>query len=350
MSSIAPRRFKINYKYLITSFFVALILGILLSYLIFFIPNVNLKSHNQRFYIPRNSTFNSVFNKIKKRKLLKSNITFSIASQILGYKQRTRSGSYIFKPQMNNWKLIRSLRAGTQKPVKLVLHNIKTKTELIEKICLKLDMSTLELENTLNDQKILSKYGFNPYNILVMFIPNTYEIYWNISPLNLLQRMNREYIKFWNTTRIKKATKIKLSPIHVSILASLVQEETIKKDEAPIVAGVYRNRLRKKMRLMSCTTLKFANRKPNASRVLLSDRLIDSDYNTYKKSGLPPGPINIPEINNIDAVLNLVCHDYLYMCAKEDFSGRHYFTKTFGQHLKHARKYWKALNRSKIFR
>lgn len=184
-----------------------------------------------------------------------------------------------------------------------------------------------------------------------MFIPNTYEFYWNISAKAFFKKMNTEYSKFWNPARLAKAKKIRMSPLEVSTLASIVQaEQSMHDDEKAKVAGLYINRLRKGMLLQSDPTVVYAIGNFSIRRVLNKDKEIDSPYNTYKYKGLPPAPINLPEISSIDAVLNYEKHSYIFMCAKEDFSGYHNFSKTHSQHMMYARRYQAALNKKKIWR
>ena len=181
-----------------------------------------------------------------------------------------------------------------------------------------------------------------------MFIPNTYEVKWNTNAGALMRRMKKEYDKFWTEDRLKKAEALKLSPLQVSTLASIVQSETVKQDEMPRVAGVYYNRLMQDMRLQADPTVVFAVRDFNIKRVLTRHLSYDSPYNTYRNKGLPPGPIRIPDIQAIDAVLNMEKHEYMYFCAKEDFSGYHNFAKDYASHLIYARKYQQALNAAGI--
>jgi UPF0755 protein len=190
-----------------------------------------------------------------------------------------------------------------------------------------------------------NEYGFNKDNIICMFIPNTYEVYYTISADQLIERMYDEYQNFWNEERKQKANELGLSPIEVSILASIVQAESIKRDEAPIIAGLYLNRLKQGIPLQADPTLVFAVGDFTIKRVLNEHKEVESPYNTYKNKGLPPGPINMPEIATIDAVLNYKPSNYLYMCAKEDFSGYHNFTASYNEHLKNARRYQAALTR-----
>jgi UPF0755 protein len=188
-----------------------------------------------------------------------------------------------------------------------------------------------------------NKSGLNKDNVLVMFIPNTYEVYYNVSPAALTKKMYQEYENFWNTERKAKAKKLGLTPIEVSILASIVQAESVRADEAPTIAGLYLNRLKQGIPLQADPTLVFAVGDFTLKRILNIHKEIDSPYNTYRNTGLPPGPINMPEIQSLEAVLNYVPSDYIYMCAKEDFSGRHNFTSNYQEHMNNAIRYQRAL-------
>ncbi|HEY9486840.1 MAG TPA: endolytic transglycosylase MltG, partial [Chryseosolibacter sp.] len=213
------------------------------------------------------------------------------------------------------------------------------------KITRNLNMTPAEFEAALIKFAMGNREGFNKDNILCMFIPNTYEVYFSVSPDDLIARMHSEYEKFWNAERRQKAEALGLTPIEVSILASIVQAESVKKDEAPIIAGLYINRLRKDIPLQADPTLVFAVGDFTLKRVLNEHKEIDSPYNTYRNRGLPPGPVNMPEVFALDAVLNHTVSDFLYMCAKEDFSGRHNFTHSYRQHVINAQKYQRALSR-----
>jgi UPF0755 protein len=190
-----------------------------------------------------------------------------------------------------------------------------------------------------------NQYGFNKDNVLTMFLPNTYEVYYNVSPEDLIVRMHTEFEKFWNDERKGKAKAVGLTPIEVSVLASIVQAESVKQAEAPIIAGLYLNRLKKDIPLQADPTLVFAVGDFTLKRVLNEHKEIDSPYNTYRNRGLPPGPVNMPELFALEAVLNYTKTNYLYMCAKEDFSGNHNFTHSYSQHLKNATRYQRALTR-----
>jgi UPF0755 protein len=240
------------------------------------------------------------------------------------------------------------LRNGNQVPVKLTFNNIRLKKDFTERISHQLMLDSPTLLERLNDSSFAASLGFDTATIMTLFIPNTYEMYWNIPVDHFLKRMKTEYNRFWTKERLAKADAISLSPAEVSILASIVEEETAKKEEFLLVAGLYLNRLRKGMLLQADPTVKFAANDVTLRRILYHHLEIDSPYNTYKHPGLPPGPIRLPSISAIDAVLNYTEHSYLYMCAKEDFSGAHNFAVTLKEHNTNARNYQAALNRNNI--
>ena len=244
---------------------------------------------------------------------------------------------------------IKAIRADRKIDLSLQKHARDTKEDLAEKITKNLEISPETFLALLKDSAYIRKFGFEEATVMGMFIPNTYEIWWNTSAENLFDRMYKEYGNFWTEARLEKAKNLGLTQNEVSALASIVQAETQKADERPKVAGVYLNRLRINMALQADPTLVFAVGDFNLKRVLNVHKEIDSPYNTYKYPGLPPGPINLPEISALEAVLNYEDHDYLYFCAKEDFSGYHAFAKDYNEHMNNARRYQAALNRSKIY-
>jgi len=321
-------------------------------YQLFYGANV-LTEENDRarvILIDNDDTFDSVRNDLYNAKIIQDALSFSFVSKVLGYQELVKPGIYEMKTKMTNLEAVRMLRAGDQVSVELTFNNIRLKEELAGKITRTIGLDSLEMLNKLNDQTLQEKYGFNNDNILSMFIPNTYEVYWTISADELFDRMHKEYKKFWNANRTKKAQDMGLSPFEVSALASIVQAESIKADESSTIAGLYYNRLQKNIKLQADPTVKYALGDFTIQRVLTKDTRVDSPYNTYKYAGLPPGPINLPTIQNIDAVLNYEKHDYIYMCAKEDFSGYHRFAKTLREHNRNAQLFQQALNRRNIYR
>jgi UPF0755 protein len=314
--------------------------------------NVNLLGRKTYvLYIGTGSNFNNVLDSLSKNKVLIDMNSFKWVAEKKKYTSRIKPGRYEIKQGFSNNSIINMLRIGNQKPVMLTFNSIRTKYELAGKISKQLEFDSLSLIRLLNDKAFLSTYGFNPESVISMFIPNTYQVYWNISPDDFFKKMNKEYNNFWNESRLSKLKKLKMSKLQVSTLASIVQaEQSVHRDEQPTVAGVYMNRIKIGMNLESCPTLVFALGDFSRQRILNRDKEVESPYNTYKYPGLPPAPINLPEISSIDAVLNYVKHDYLFLCAKDDFSGYHYFSTTFSQHNFHARMYQLALNKRGIKR
>lgn len=258
--------------------------------------------------------------------------------------EKPKTGYYEIEPDISTIKAYNRVKNGLQTPIRLIINNARTTAQLSGKLASQLMLDSAKIYTALGDSSICAKYGYNPQTIIAMFIPNTYEVYWNTDINKLLDRMNKEYNVFWNESRLNKAKEIGMTPLEVSILASIVEEETAVNDEKPAIAGLYINRLNKGMPLQADPTVKFAIGDFTLKRILKTHLETDSPYNTYKVTGLPPGPIRMPSIAGLNSVLNYEKNDYLYMCAKEDFSGRHNFATTMQQHLANARKYQKALN------
>lgn len=315
-------------------------------------PNVSLADKKTDFlYIPTGSSMKDVANLLYEKNYIKNRNSFLWVAEKKNYRNHVHSGKYLLRAQMSNDELINLLRSGEQVPVDVTFNNVRLIEELPGKIARKLELDSTDLLSMLKDETIAQQYGFNVVTFKTMFIPNTYRFNWNTSAEEFIERMAEEYKRFWNEERVAKARAIGLSQSEVTILASIVQaEQQIRPDERPKIAGVYLNRIRKGMRLESDPTLVFALRDFSIKRVLNKDKEIESPYNTYKYKGLPPGPINIPEPNSIDAVLNADRHDYIFMCAKEDFSGYHNFAKNLRQHNINAQKYHRALNERKVMR
>ncbi|WP_215224476.1 endolytic transglycosylase MltG [Echinicola shivajiensis] len=319
-------------------------------YQVFFSPNTLTESEQPvAFRIHSNANFRQVSDSLTEKNIITDVISFSFVAKIMKYQENVKPGLYAIKPKMSNKDLVSLLRSGSQTPVQLTFNNIRTKEDLSEKITSNLEIKNEQFLHLLEDSLYIRKFKFEEETIMSMFIPNTYEVYWNISPEQLFDRMYREYNKFWNDERKEKARVLGMTPEEVSTLASIVQAETAKRDERPKVAGVYINRLERNIPLQADPTLVFALGDFNIKRVLNVHKEIESPYNTYKYAGLPPGPINLPEISSLDAVLNYQKHNYIYFCAKEDFSGYHVFSTNLRDHLNQARKYQSALNAANIY-
>lgn len=330
--------------------------SILLSSFSFYIyqiiktPNVLVERKDKYLFIPTGATFKNVQDSLYNGNYVQDLVSFSVLAKVLKYHENVKPGVYLLKSNMTNLEAVRHLKSGNQTPVNMTFNNIRLKEDLAEKLSKNLELSQQEIEKHLKDPEVAKKYGFNEYNFIAMFIPNTYEMYWNISVEQLFDRMYKEYNDFWNEERLQKARNLNMKPTEVITLSSIVLAESIKKDESPVIAGVYINRLKKNMPLQADPTLVYAAGDFTIRRVLNVHKEIDSPYNTYKYAGLPPGPINLPGITYIDAVLNYKDHNYLYFCAKDDFSGYHAFATNLSDHLKNARKYQQALNKAKLYK
>lgn len=314
------------------------------GYQMLYTANILVDKDDKVFIIHSGSTYRKVQEDLGAGGFVNDMVTFSFLARLSGYDKEIVPGRYILKRNMTNLQALRILKSGKQEVVKVTFSYVRLRGELIKKMTQYVGVSAEELDEAIDDFVKNNNEGFTKDNVMCMFLPNTYEVYFNILPEDLVTRMNAEYKKFWNEERTQKAKALGLTPIEVSILASIVQAETVKQDEAPKIAGLYLNRLRIDMALQADPTLVFAAGDFTIKRVLNEHKEIESPYNTYKYPGLPPGPINIPQIASIDAVLNADKNKYLYMCAKEDFSGYHNFAKTLEEHQVYARKYQRALS------
>lgn len=353
---MAKKRKSPFIKILLGILFVLILAGSACSYIgyrMFLMPNTSTEiEKSEIIYIPTGSNYEDLLDTLRSENILKHEKSFIWLSELKKYKEKVKPGRYRILAGMNNNEIINLLRAGLQEPVTVAFTNIRTKEQLVSRVCKKLEADSAELSALLNNDQYLRKnMGLKSETILTLFIPNTYEFNWNTSAKQFVERMQIEYKRFWTDERKKKAQAIHLTQTQVSILASIVQaEQQAFPDERPAIAGLYLNRIKIGMALQSDPTVIYAIGDFTINRVLDKDKEIDSPYNTYKHTGLPAGPIYVPEISSIDAVLNFQKNDYLYMCAKEDFSGKHNFAKTLAEHNRNAQKYQSALNKEKVFR
>lgn len=299
-------------------------------------------------YIPTGSTFEDLMKNMQEHGILIDTASFHWVAQKKDYTDAIKSGKYALTAGMNNSDLVKKLRGGLQEPVKFQFQNIRLKEEFAAFVSKQLEPDSASIMGLLNNDSLASTYGFTREDFYSMFIPNTYELWWNTSPEKFFDRMHTEYSKFWNEERLNKAKALDLTPNEVSILASIVKGEALHNDEMPKIAGLYLNRLKRGILLQADPTVIFAAQDFTIRRVLNKHLVIPSPYNTYIHKGLPPGPITLPSIVAIDAVLNAQTHGYLYMCAKDDFSGYHNFATTMAEHLINARKFQQALNERNI--
>lgn len=323
--------------------------GSVYTYQMLYSPNFLINADDKFIIIEENTDFNELIKKLEDDTLINDILSFSFLSKLMEYQENIKIGAYKVKMNMSNYEMITMLRSGNQTPIKLTFTYARKIEDLAEKITTKLKMSKDDLLNYLNEN-INNYSGFKKTDIISIFLPDTYEVYWNISPEKLTNKMYSEYKKFWNEERLSKLDKINLNQKEAIVLASIVASESRMLDEADRIAGLYINRLNRNMRLQADPTLIFAANDFTIRRVLNKHKKIKSPYNTYIHRGLPPGPIRLASKKYIDAVLNYEKHNYIYMCAKEDFSGYHAFATNLYDHNRNAKKFQIALNMRKIYR
>ena len=313
-------------------------------------PNILIDKEDLVFNIPTGANFKYVQNSLYDLGIVNDLVSFSFLSKLKRYDQSIKPGSYLLQADMSNRDAINMLRSGDQVPIKLTYSNARSLEVLAAKIASYLEFDSATMISNLSNSDVASSYGFTKETFLCMFLPNTYEVYITDQPIVVLDRIYSAYKIFWNPERMAKAEALNLTPEEVIVLASIVDAETNQMDEAPTVAGVYINRLNKNIKLQADPTLIFAMGDYTIKRVLYKHMQVDSPYNTYKYAGLPPGPINLPSIAAIEAVLNYAKSDYLYFCANPDFTGNHIFARNLSQHNKNARLLHLALNKKKIYK
>ena len=304
----------------------------------------NVTDRADYLYIPTGSSYKDLLGIIKKQELLKDTASFTWAAEKMNFGKKIKPGKYRLSAGMSNRRLINMLKSGNQEPVKLYFQNIRLKENFVGMVSKKLEADSLSMSKLLDSTEFVQAYGFTTNNVYTLFIPNSYEFYWNTDAKTFFTKMFENYQQFWNEERLAKAKKLNLSPKEVSVLASIVDSEALVDREMPIIAGLYLNRLQRGIKLEADPTVIFASKDFSIRRVLNKHLRKESPYNTYIHSGLPPGPITMPSIAAIDAVLNAKNHDYIYMCAKEDFSGTHNFASNLSEHLANAKRFQQALN------
>ncbi len=320
---------------------VVLILGLI--YITFFLP-LSRRDSVQYVYIDGDDTPDSVFSKVSAAAGNERIHGFRILSRYGNYAENIHTGAYVLKPGTLTFMFFWNVRRGNQSPVRLVVAPSRTIEKFASAVSNQLMIDSVAILDELHNPETCKQFGCDTATISTIIIPDTYEVYWDISADRLLAKLKTEHDLFWNVVRQRKAQDLKMTPAEVTTLASIVAEETNNEAEKPVIAGLYYNRLQQEMPLQSDPTVKYATKNYEAKRIYRSDTEIDSPYNTYKNAGLPPGPICIPSAKDIDAVLDMAHHTYLYMCAKEDFSGTHNFAATYEEHRQNALRYAKALN------
>jgi UPF0755 protein len=306
-------------------------------------PNVTAPT-DKYFYIKTGESFDEVISSLKDQKIVKGGFFFDKLLAQAKYKSNVKAGRYEIKDNTSIYSLIKMLKAGKQSPVRLVINKLRLKEDLAGKIGKTFEIDSLEVINFLSNKDSLASYKLDDNTLMSAIIPNTYEFNWNTSFKKIFGRLKSEQEKFWNADRLQKATSKNLTPLQVYIIASIVEEETNKADDKPLVASVYTNRLLKGEKLQADPTIKFAKKDFLMTRILYSDLKFESPYNTYLHAGLPPGPICTPSSKSIDAVLDAPKTNYMFFVAKPDFKGYSNFAVTYAEHQVFARAYQQALD------
>jgi UPF0755 protein len=315
-----------------------------------FLNGIKPKKEKVILYIPTGATFNQVTDTLDKYLEITSRRLFIWIAGKKNYSSHIKPGKYLIKGKMSHLALINILRSGNQTEVKVTFNNIRNIFQLAGKVGGQIEADSALIALFLSDPDNYAKDGFTKETVISVFIPNTYRMYWNTSARGFYDRMLKEYRKFWTKERVARAASENLTPLEVSILASIIDDEVAKAEEKPRIAGVYINRLKRGMPLQACPTIKFALNDFTITRVLNKHLQVDSPYNTYKHKGFPPGPIGCPTVEGLEAVINYEKHDYLFFAAKADFSGYHNFSKTLAEHNRYANEYQRELDRRKIFK
>lgn len=315
--------------------------GAILIYFFFF-SAMSKSGEREYLTIDDNDNIDSVYAKLAPLSTKHGMWVFKQLAAVTSYKDKIEKGRYAVG-SMGALQTFRYIANGRQAPVSLTIRSVRTLGDLAKDVSKKMMFTRSEFLDSITSDEICKKYGYTPETIIAMFVPNTYDFYWDTTIARFMEKMDKENKRFWTFERTEKAEKAGFTKVEVMTLASIVDEETDNEAEMPKIAGMYINRLKAKMPLQADPTVKFAIGKFEAHRIYHKWLSYDSPYNTYKYKGLPPGPIRIPCVAAIDAVLNYVHHNYMYMCAKEDFSGTHNFAETYEEHQKNADRYAKAL-------
>jgi UPF0755 protein len=339
-------------RILLTLFYIVIATGLAaVVFLWSIVLRENVKAEEKvRIYLPTGSDFRTLNDTLGRADILRNRKSFLITSRLKSFGRIVKPGSYIIEPGMSNNRLVNMFRSGRQSPVNVTFNNIRTLGELAGKIGRQIEADSASLAAFLNDESNYSEDGFDVRTVISVFIPDTYQLYWSVDARGFYRRMLKEYRDYWNKERRALAEAKGLTPAEVSVMASIVDEEASKEDEKPRIAGVYINRLHAGMPLQADPTVKFAVNDFTIRRVLNRHLEVDSPYNTYKYSGLPPGPIRCPSRSGLDAVLNAEDHEYLFFVARPDGSGYHHFSRTLAEHNRYAESYRRELNRRRIYR
>jgi len=341
---------KRSVVYVIAASVIIALMAFALIYNMLFSQSILANKEKVSLYIPTGASYLQVIDTLK-TKLSIPNL--SLLEWVAGKKKYTehiKPGRYLIEGKISYVGLINMLRSGNQKPVRITFNNIRSLNQVASRIGNQIEADSADIVAFFSDESNYVSDGFSKENVISLFIPDSYEIYWNTDAAGLYKRLLKEYRLFWNEDRLAKAKAENLNSFEVATLASIIDDEVVKKDEKPRIAGVYLNRLKRGIPLQACPTIKFALNDFTITRVLFKHLQVDSPYNTYKHNGFPPGPIGCPSKEGIDAVLNAEKHDYLFFAAKADFSGYHNFSRTLAEHNRYAATYQRELNKRRIFK
>ncbi len=330
-------------RVIVTLLILLVVAGAFIGWVIFG-PNTKNIEGETFFYVPTGATYGRVMDSFNVRGLLRHPKNFDEVARFLDYPNRVRAGKYRLKSGMSNFDMIRLLRSGKQTPVRLIINKERTKEDMAQLLAENLEPDSASFMALFTDSSFLAEYGFTTHTAMCAIIPNTYQFFWDTDAKATFDRLAEERDKFWTKQRRAAADSLGLTPNEVYVLASIVEEETNKLKDKPLIASVYLNRLRHGIRLQADPTIRFALKNFALKRISGDDLNVSSPYNTYLYPGLPPGPICTPSIKTIDAVLRAPQSAYLYFCAKPDFSGFHSFAETYSEHLRNARAYHRALD------
>jgi len=318
--------------------------GILFIAWFLFGPNTGSLSNGEYLLIHTGSDYAAVKSALKEGGFIRDLKSFDLLARQADYPSHIKPGRYHISHGMSNWHIVRILRGGKQSPVKLVINKLRTRQEFIQLLCTNLEADSEVLKTMFSDPNYLAQFGLDTNTAMCAVMPDTYEFYWNTSADKAFRKIEKSFANYWDSDRISEAKKLGLSPQKTIILASIVEEETNKRDDEPRIARVYLNRIAKGMKLQADPTAKFAAGDFALKRITSAQTSIASPYNTYFVTGLPPGPICTPDPRTIDAVLEAPQNNNLYFCAKSDFSGYSVFADTYEAHQKNAQTYQQALN------
>lgn len=310
----------------------------------FFGPNTSFSGSHRYLYIKTGAAYQQVLDSLREENLISNTSTFDFLAKRADYPAMVKPGKYRIDKGMSNYEIVRMLRSGRQEPVKLVVNKLRTEQDFLHLVSNQLEADTTILKKLMNDSTYLAQYGLVDNTAMCLVIPDTYEFWWNTSAEKTLNKLGNYYKKYWTNERKEKAASQGLDIPKVVTVASIVEEETNNNPEKPNIASVYLNRYKKGMKLQADPTVKFAVGDFSLRRITGTHTSFASPYNTYYTVGLPPGPICTPSKKSVDAVLNAPKTDYIFFCAKEDFSGTHRFAATYAEHMQNARRYQQALN------